>query len=253
MCSKRKVKIKINVRDYVNVMENLGVIPKEESEVREFTVEVEDDRKTYEYLLSSEAVIDWETIPTPQGATYRGTDWWKDITYPGNPLTTPNPGWNPGIVYCSDAQDSGAAAAISKIKTVNLSNSTSANYDPLTTTTKQWPSTYTSTAAGNEEVSAIVETIRSAYGQDPDETTILKILQAIFEVKTKSPSFRFSKRTMEVEVFPRVNTQEVLPDNDAWIEKVKSSDLYGIVAIVRAFWSTRETDIYEFLGKIFTK
>jgi hypothetical protein len=254
MCSKRKVKIKINVRDYVGVMENLGVIPKEDSEVREFTVDVEDNKDTYEYLLKASEILDWETIPEPKVST------WREIqTWPNNPITTPSPGWQPGIVYCNNS-DGSVVDNAAKIKTVNLSSSniatlangaTSGDYKPSSVTSKKVPSVYTS--SGGEEVSSIVDLIHKTYGNIIEGGTILKLLQAIYDVKSKSPAFRFSKRTVETEILPSVPLQETLPEgnDEEWAKKASEYNIFDIISIVRSTWNNKESSVYEFLNNIF--
>lgn len=249
MCSKRKVKIKINVRDYVGVMENLGVIPKEDSEVREFTIDVEDNKDTYEYLLKASEILDWETIPEPKVST------WRDIqTWPSNPLTTPSPGWQPGIVYCND-NVSAVPEGVAKIKTVNLSSSNAAtltaDHKSKSITSKRVPSVYTS--GNEEEVSSIVDIIHKTYGNIIEGGTILKLLQAIYDIKSKSPAFRFSRRTMETEILPSVPLQETLPkgEDEKWARKASEYNIFDIISIVYSTWNNRESDIYEFLNNIF--
>ncbi len=242
MCSKRKVKVKINVKDYVSVMESLGVIPKEESEVREFIIDVDDSKETYEYLLASEAVMDWETVSSPESYIQKIT--WPDTPLITNPWTT-SPGWQPGEVYCSTAECNNN---VGKIKEVNL-GSGATNF---TTTSKKYP-TFPTSSNREEEISSIADTIDKAYGHTLPGKTKINLLQAIYEVKSVSPAFRFSKRAMETEILPRVQLQEPLPDEAVWAEKAETAELPGILAAIQAHWNEKESDVYVFLNNIFTR
>lgn len=208
MCSKRRVKIKLDVRNYVKIMEQLGVIDRGDgSDVREFTVDIEDSKENYEYLAKEGDVLDWDVIPTITTITTQpGTigitdDWWKN----------PQPGW--GQVWCNNDPSKivlGKAEAntVSCCQTdpgadLSVTNVNLNNESVFLTSSPKASTNVEKYLSWEEEKELILSRLGEYYENKPMDSEIAyKIICAFLALKKKSPAIRLTHKVIDREIIP---------------------------------------------------
>lgn len=254
MCSKRRVKIKLDVRDYVKVMETLGVLDKGNgSDIREFTVEIEDKKSNYEFLTKSGEVLDWDVLPNDPAP---GTITWEKFgggDYITNPAITPLP-IQPYTVTCNNNTATSVAGDTSITQAV------------LNTGTAFATATVDKVLSWEEEKSLIKETIKAYFDTDnPTPENLLTVLKGFHKLKQTSPGLRLTHKVFDREVVTRFGggSQAVvkLPTGPDLTDESFKSFLGGynseswdeVLDLVHSAWNrvSKDDDLSTFISKIY--
>ena len=58
----KKIKIKVKGQDYYSVLSSLGLLNKQDDEIKEVTLEIQETKENYKFLSTSDKVIDWDFV-----------------------------------------------------------------------------------------------------------------------------------------------------------------------------------------------
>lgn len=58
----KKIKIKVKDQDYYSVLSSLGLLNRQDDEIKEVTLEIQETKENYKFLSTSDKVIDWDFV-----------------------------------------------------------------------------------------------------------------------------------------------------------------------------------------------
>lgn len=199
MCSKRRVKIKVKKQNYADVKANLGLL-KVDGEYVEEIVELEDSKKTYEFLVKSDLIEDWEMEEVPPQAHYR-----SGVYNPNNIL-------GPGHRGIIDPDDN-----------VVLCNNTSST-EFVHSSEKPFKSS-------EEELSELEEIL---IDKIPDSATqeqvceyLVWLMLAVLHCRKQKPALRFTARIFKEEVVDKIDDTRGFDTNEYKMIKGFLGGYYG--------------------------
>lgn len=199
MCSKRRVKIKVKKQNYADVKANLGLL-KVDGEYVEETVELEDSKKTYEFLVKSDLIEDWEMEEVPPQAHYR-----SGVYSPNNIL---GPGYR-GII---DPDDN-----------VVLCNNTSST-EFVHSSEKPFKS---SEEELNELEEILIDKIPDSATQEQVCEYLVWLMLAVLHCRKQKPALRFTARIFKEEVVDKIDDTRSFDTNEYKMIKGFLGGYYG--------------------------
>ena len=58
----KTIKIKVIGQDYYSVLSSRGLLNKQDDEIKEVTLEIQETKENYKFLSTSDKVIDWDFV-----------------------------------------------------------------------------------------------------------------------------------------------------------------------------------------------